>query len=330
MSLLHFTKSFSLITSSLGLLTISNTILISSANAFSVTFSNGGFEQSIINSQNSWNTIGDVTISPEIDGVAPTNGSNQAIVTTGYRANTEPDGTLRNDDNGLIFNQSFNEPVSADTNSSTALQNHFGFDPNALSINRSDGATFPGPRTSKEGSGLYQDFEVTLDAGETSFTVAFDWAFLTNDGTTQLGGDQDFAFWSLGQINNGNYTTAFSGTSNPNDEIMVLISSDTDANFIENIDPPTTANDYLYESDYAANSREFYTVTGLTPGQTYNYRLGYGVVDVDGLGRTSTLLIDNVEAIPFEFSPAFGLTFVASIFGLTCLRRKLQSDAEAQ
>lgn len=302
--------------STLGLITISHLTLANSAHGFSVTFDNGGFESDIVNSQNSWNTIGDVTTSPTIDGISPTDGSSQAIITTGHLPGTAS-GTARDDDNGLTFNQSGNNPVNADTNTGAELQDYFGFNANAFSIDRSVGAMFPGTRTSKEGSGMFQDFSVTLDAGETSFSVSFDWAFLSNDGTTSLGGDQDFAFWSLGQYDAGTdtFTTAFSGTGNPDDQIMVLQSSSSSSD-IEGETPPDTVDDYLYESDYVVGGRETYTVTGLIPGQTYNYRLGYGVVDVDTLERTSALLIDNARAVPFDFSPTLGLFFVGGFFGV--------------
>lgn len=315
MSAFNLTKSVSFIATAFGLLSFSNLILTDSANAFSVTFDNGGFESNIVNSQNSWNTIGDVTISPTIDGISPTNGSNQAIITTGYTPGSAS-GIARNDDNGLTFNKSGNDPVNADTNLGAELQNHFGFSSNAFSIARS-GGTFPGNRISKEGSGMFQDFSVTMGAGETSFSIDFDWAFLSNDGTTASGGDQDFAFWSFGQYDSDTdtYITDFSGTGNPGDEIMVLQSSSSASN-IEGVTPPNTADDYLYEYDYSTNGTETYTVSGLIPGQTYDYRLGYGMVDVDGLERTSTLLIDNARAVPFNFSPALGLILAGGMFGL--------------
>ena len=323
MSAFNLPKSFSFIFSTLGLIVLGNVALINSAQAFSVTFENGGFESEIKNSQNSWNTIGDVTTSPTIDGISPTNGSNQAIITTGYTPGTAS-GTPRDDDNGLTFNKSDNDPVNADTNSGAQLQNHFGFSPNAFSIDRSAGAMFPGTRTSKEGSGMFQDFSVTLGAGETSFSISFDWAYLSNDGTTASGGDQDFAFWSIGQYDSGTdtYTTDFSGTGNPDDEIIVLKSSSSTSD-IEGVTPPSLPDNYLDQYSYAVNGTETYIVDDLIPGQTYNYRVGFGVVDVDGLERTSTLLIDNATAVPFDFSPTLGLILVGGIYGL---RKYLAKD----
>ena len=354
-------KSLSIIITTFGSVAAGNLIFINSANAFSVTFDNSGFESNLNsdvnnNPKNTWNTIGDVTNTGNVntgsgnvaDYIQPTQGSNQAVITTGYTPGDYAAPIFnRNDDNGLNFNQSGTQPVSADTNpDADVLQDFLSLDTNALSIDRSISNSPLGDfRTSKEGSGMFQEFDVTLGAGETSFTVSFDWAFSSNDGTTDLGGDQDFAFWSLGQIDgNGSYTSVFNGSEDGIDdafdtnEIFVLRSSGEDDT--NTITPATTADDYIYSYDYPganninstnnANTRQFYTVSGLTPGQNYTYQIGFGVVDVDGLDRTSALLIDNVEVIPFEFSPTFGLAFVASIFGLTHLRRKLQSDAEAQ
>ena len=81
----------------------------------------------------------------------------------------------------------------------------------------------------------------------------------------------------------------------------------------------------MYESDYTVNGTETYTVTGLIPGQTYDYRVGFGVVDVDGLERTSTLLIDDIEAVPFDFSPTLGLFAVGVLIGCDRLYRRFFS-----
>jgi hypothetical protein len=323
MFLFSLTKSISTVASTLSLVTITNLILINSANAFSVNFQNRSFESSIAGSQNGWNTIGDVTTTGTIDGISPTNSNNQAIITTGYiKGNyADPVGN-RDDDSGYRFNQSYTNPVSADTNpDADLLQGHFGFNTNAFSIDRNPAIT-GNPRTSKEGSGMYQDFTVTLGSGETGFTLSFDWAYLTNDGTASPGGEQDFGFWSLGRVNNNNYITAFNN-SNPNSQIEVLKSSSG------SINAPIADNDYRQTFNYTANSRKSYTVSGLTAG-TYTYRAGFGVVDVDGSDRTSALLLDNFtiqQDVPFEFSPSLGLWLVGGIFGIDRLRRKLRAKS---
>ena len=320
MFLFRSTKSFSTIAGTLGLISVGNLILINSANAFSVTFQNGGFENSIVgnNPTAGWNTYGDVTTTGTIDGISPTNLVNQAILTTGYIDGTY-DGIDRRDDNGFNFNQSGTNPVSADTNPNTdVLQTELGLGTDALSIDRSTEQlnNLYGPRTSKEGSGMYQQFNVTIAPNDDSFTVNFDWAYLTNDGTTAFG-EQDFAFWSLGLVNDSDYTTVFSNTGNPGDEIIVLDSSGGA------ISSPTGDNDYVEGVDYGDNGTYSYTVSGLNPG-TYTYRLGYGVVDVDGLDRTTALLIDDIEIVPFEFSPSTGIGLVLGLIGINKLRRKLR------
>ena len=347
MTLLKLNKSISIIVTTFSSVAVSNLIFANSAHAFTVNFDNGGFEQSIGGgTQNNWNTIGDVSNQGDINingtnTINPTRGTNQAVITTGYVPGVY-DSIDRNDDNNLNFNRSGSQPVSADTNPiADLLQEHFGFNADAFSIDRT-GASIPnlGPRTSKEGSGMYQDFDVTLGAGETSFSIAFDWAFVSNDGTTS-GGDQDFAFWSLGEIDSSgnNYSTVFDGSEDGIDDVfdtneIAVLRSSSDA-----ISSPSEPDSYVYDYDYPGannpdstnndNERYTYTVDGLTPG-TYRYRVGFGVVDVDGLERTSTLLVDNVEVIPFEFSPTAGLGLVAAIFGFSRMRRKLQDDDPSQ
>ena len=321
MFLSRSTKSFSTIAGTLGLISLSNLIFINSANAFSVTFQNGSFENSIVgdNPTAGWNTYGDVTTTGTIDGISPTNLVNQAILTTGYIDGTY-DGVDRIDDNGLNFNQSGTNPVTADTNpNADVLQESLGLGTNALSIDRSTPElnTLYGPRTSKEGSAMYQQFNVTISDSDDSFTINFDWAYLTNDGTTAFG-EQDFAFWSLGLMNGTDYTTVFENTGNPDNEIIVLDSSGG------NISSPTGSNDYVEGVDYSTNGTYSYTVNGLTPG-TYTYRLGYGVVDVDGLDRTTALLIDDIEIVPFEFTPSTGIGLVLGLIGINKLRRKQKS-----
>jgi hypothetical protein len=326
MSLFNFTKSISTIAGTLGLVAIGNLLSIDSANAFSVDFKNGGFEQSIAGSQNHWNTIGDVDTTGTIDGISPTNLINQAIITTGYRQGNyaDPIGN-RNDDSGYNFNQSNVDPVSADTNSNAdLLQGHLSLNTNAFSIDRVGGIPGIGPRTSKEGSGMYQEFTVNVTAqdvldGKNQFKVKFDWSYLTNDGSTSFGGEQDFGFWSLGQVNGSNYTTAFSGTGNPNDQIQVLKSSSGSINAVEG------DNDYQQTFDYATNNRYSYLVSGLTAG-TYTYRVGFGVVDVDGLDRTSALMLDDIQIVPFEFTPSTGIAIVFSLVGVNKLRGKFNKN----
>ncbi len=64
---------------------------------------------------------------------------------------------------------------------------------------------------------------------------------------------------------------------------------------------------------------------GLTAG-TYNYRVAYGVVDVDSVDRSSALLIDDftVQQVPFKFSPTAGIALVLGLFGCDQLRRRMK------
>ena len=138
MSISKFVRFLSISTSTCGLISLSYIISIKPARAFSVSFSNGGFEQSIGGGlQNSWNTIGDVQNRGDLDVVSPTSGSFQAAITTGHTPGNAS-GIERDDDNGINFNLSGIEPVSADTNpDGDVLQEHIGLNADAFSIDRS-------------------------------------------------------------------------------------------------------------------------------------------------------------------------------------------------
>lgn len=308
----HFTKSNFRVASILGCLAISNILFVNSADAFGVTFSNGGFE----NSTAGWSTIGDVTTNTGIDGVTPISPSHQAIITNAH--------STRNDDvnssgNSLSFNQSGINPVDADTittnHTGNDLQTFFGLSTNALSIPRNP-VVSGNPRTSKEGSGIYQDIAINISATDVSknkngFKISFNWAYLTNDGYSNLLGNQDFAFLT---VYNKNLTPG-----------AINVLSDSSGN----ITAPTANNTFVDKNTtyYNASSRDTYSVTGLAAGN-YNYRVGFGVVDVDGTDRSSALLVDNfdVQQVPFEFSPSLGLLIIGAWFGGSHLRSRFKSN----
>ncbi|MGF1590591.1 MAG: hypothetical protein ACFCU7_15395 [Pleurocapsa sp.] len=305
MTLSRFSQSISTVATVLGLMTLSNLVLIDSAAAFSVTFVNGGFEDPIAGSQNGWTTTGDVTTNTGIDGINPTSGSNQAIITNAH--------TTRDDDSGLSFNQSGTDPVDADTiptnQTGDDLQTSLGLETDALSIARSDG--LPTARTSKEGSGMYQDFTVNIsqadiDSNTNGFDVSFDAAYLTNDGKSDDLGNQDFAFFSIHNVNDS-----------PND-VNLLYDSDGA------ISLPSGNNDFNGSESYQTFTE---TVNNLTTPGTYTYRAAFGVVDVDSYDRSSALMLDNftVEQVPFEFSSSLGLFIVGGMFAGDRLRRHLKN-----
>jgi hypothetical protein len=307
MFLYHFTKSGSRVASILGFLAISNIVLVNSADAFSATFSNGGFE----NSTTGWSTIGDVTTKGSIDNISPISGSSQAIITNAHSSRTDD---VNGSGNSLSFNQSGTNPVDADTittnHTGNDLQTSFGLSTDALSIDRNPVVT-GNPRTSKEGSGIYQDIPITISSddvtnGKNGFKISFNWAYLTNDGKSSLLGNQDFAFLSV-------YNTSSSPGA-----INVLSDS------LGTITAPSASNNFVHENTtyYSASNPYTYSVNSLAAG-SYTYRVGFGVVDVDGSDLSSALLVDNfnVEEVPFEFSPSLGLGIVAVIFGCDRLRR---------
>ena len=258
----------------LGFLALSNFVFINSAKAFSVTLNNPDFNTSTTG----WQTVGDVTtigsnvIRANGNFINPTSSSNQAIITNAFNSRVD-DANSSGD--SLNFNQSGTDPSDADTSTSTNggndVQTELGLPLSAFSIDRNPPQT-DNPRTSKEGSAIYQDFTVTLDAGETGFDINFNWAYLTNDGTsTALGnGNQDFAFLSV-------YNT------NETPGAIEVLADSSGA-----ITAPSASNNFVQGNTtyYSEGNLYTYSVDGLTPGQPYNYQMALGVIDVDGSDRS--------------------------------------------
>ena len=301
---------------------VANLSWLNSARAFDITFSNSGFE----NSLTGWGTIGDVNTigfdtvqasNGDTGFVNPLGGSNQAIVTTGYRTVDRIDD-VDGSNNTLGFNQSGTNPVDSDTitanNSGNDFQTQLGLNLYDLSIARVNGDTAT-PRTSKEASAIYQDLTFTVtqpevDAGTNGFKVNFNWAYLTNDGVSGDLGNQDYSFISIYDVTSGTNSTA------KNIELL------GDSN--QSLTASTADNNYSYgNTTYYDLSNPYSTsVTGLGAG-TYTYRVAFGVVDVDGYDRSSALLLDELEVqqIPFGFSPTLGLLIVGVMIGCDRLRR---------
>ena len=292
-----------------SLLTISSLLSIDAAQAFTVTLSNTDFETGDLTD---WSSTGDAGASGIFTTVTPYGGSSyQGVITTacpsgttsGECVGTSGLSTSRNDDNGTTigsYNVSGSEPVSASVEIAT-LQNFLELSADKLQIPRENG-DITGTRTPKEGSAITQTF--TAD-GE--FTLSFNWNYLTNDGNSTRFGDQDFAFVTI-------YDTS---SAIGDRDIVVLKDSDSTTN----IATAPGGTEYLTEGVY-----EPYTFSQTFPAGEYT--LGYGVVDVDGVDRSSALLIDEilVQEIPFEFSPTLGLLIFGGMVGCDRLRRKLRQD----
>lgn len=297
-----------------------------SVQAYSLTFSNGDFETpgDTLNDSSGWEGTGSADIRGTYSGVDPFN-SNQGVITTGCSStiqtgeclDSDGDGQPRNDDSPTspgTYNLLEQDQISASPEIAN-LQTDLGLSANAFSIFRTiGGVTYDGTngnpilrRTPKEGSAIYQDITIADDGSSINdFVVSFNWDFLTNDGSGDLG-NKDFGFISI---------------SGPNgyEEVIVLEESTGTIPTLNSEDTNFATNTDAYES-YTSNS------LALNPG---NYRVGYGVVDVDGVSYSSGLLVDDfmIEEIPFEFSPGFSLVFVATIFGLIRLRRNMKYKNE--
>ena len=290
------------------------------AMAFGISFDNEGLEDPVNLSDGSgWEGTGDVFIdnnSSNFTQVNPVEGNSQAVITTGRNSEIDDPNTAAS-----TFNFSdVNDPVTATSDDGAdALQDALGLPTNALSIPRSGSADDTRFRTAKEGSGFYQDFTITVDPddialGNNIFAVDFNWSYLSNDGVVDSRfGEQDFSFFTI-------YDTS-SSTSDRSINILdssggnVNVPHSDGSNFQDvNIANYDTDNVFSYISD---------PIT--TPG-TYTYRLGFGVVDVDGTDRTSALLVDNlnVRNIPFDFSSTGGIGVMFALMGFNYCQRKIK------
>ena len=302
---------------------LTNVIISNSAQAFTVNFSNGDFENPI-NFGNGfgdgWDGTGNTTLEGTYSSVVPfpvdISNTMQAVITTACPSSIQTGECLDNDNNSSprnddfptpagTYNDSGNDQISASVETPN-LQNTLGLSDNAFSIYRQiNGVTYDGTsgnpvlrRTPKEGSAIYQDIEVVDDG--MGVEIKFNWDFLTNDGAGDLG-DKDFGFVSI--TNSSGY------------EQLIVLEDSTGAL------PPISS------PDFATNTAPYAAYTSaplsLDPG---TYRVGFGVVDVDGVNYSSALLIDNfaVQQVPFEFSPTAGIALVLGLFGCDQLRRTLK------
>ncbi len=308
-----------------AIVSLVNLIILSPSNAFTVNFDNPGFESDSINDTDftGWDTNGDRSIQGDYQGLQLD--GNQAGLTTACPTTSYPGGECfdtqdpsqpRIDDASGNFNLSGLDQVDANNNNTgsatvTNLQDFLGLSANTLNIDRTN-SLISGTRTPKEGSAIQQEF--TVSDGE--FQLSFDWNFLTNDQSDSFFGDTDYAFITLYSLDlNGDpltYYTSNGGSS----QIDVLADTGSSLN--------SSVTNFTNDTGY-----QTYTSGNLPAG---TYRVGLGVVDVDGTGYSSGLLVDrfSVQEVPFEFSPSIGLGLMAGLLGFSRLRRgiKQKNDFE--
>ena len=316
-----FVQKFTPIAFVASFLSLGNLIAANSANAYTLTFSNGNFESSTsLDGTAGWTGIGSTEIRGAYSGVSPYNTQQGVITTACPNSNSSFCGNSRNDDPSTTtgtFNLRTQDPQDQLTASPELanLQTQLGLSANAFSIPRKIGSvTYDGTggnpalyRTPKEGSAIFQNITVNDVGNVTDTRITFNYDFLTNDGAGRLG-NKDFGFFSISGINGKGYGYK---------EVIPLEDS-------------TSTTLGANSSNYRTNTTPYqpYSLTRtLAPG---TYKVGFGVVDVDGSGFSSALALDNfnAEAVPFDFSPTAGLGLVASIFGLTRLRRKFQRKTD--
>ena len=314
-------KKFTSLISLLSLISLSSSISINPAQAFSVTFENMDFESDF----DSWTTTGDTSIQTNFESQLQY-ANKQGFITTGcpdivgVQCFDQQDATRttpRKDD--LInagagssgsnhFNYSGNDQVNADGKNATGsfsltnLQDFLGLDQNTLNIARENGS-LSSTRTPKEGSAIRQTITVDSD-----FTLSFNWHFLTNDANDALFGDRDYAF-----------VTIYDTSSNINSRTTNLLADASSGLFSSNTSFASGTN----TGGKGVNDYNLYTSGQLSAG---TYVVGLGVVDVDGVGDTSGLLVDNfqIQEVPFEFSPTAGIALMLGLFGCDRLRRRMK------
>lgn len=309
MSLSHFHKLISWIP---GILVISSFLLPNPA-AADVSLTNGDFE----NNYSNWSQTGDTSTQGTFQSIDPVSGGNQALITNSHNTRIDDNATPAS-----TFNYSGTNPVSSTTDpNAAALQNFLGLPTNSLSIPRQNSADDNAFRTPKEGSGIYQDFTINLtqadvDSGKDKLQLKFNWSYLTNDSRNSILGDQDFAFYTVYDKTSQINTRSINVLDNSSGNISYPLNSGA-----TNFQRKNTAY-------YSAGNQDIFESSPLAAG-TYNYRVGFGVVDVDGSDRSSALLVDGVEAeaVPFGFSPSLGLGIVAIMIGCDRLRRNLKNKS---
>ena len=297
----------------LSLITIASFASLISANPASAMdlILNSGFEDDL----NDWQTLGDTSTQSSFQGIDPLGGSRQGLLTTSCPAtpfsggecfDTQNTSNFRQDDpaggnNDRTFNFSDRDQGDANGNNfgqASNLQTFLGLEANSLNIPRQGGSIL-GTRTPKEGSAIKQ--EITVEDGS---IINFDWNYLTNDGTDPTFGNQDYSFVTIYNVDD------------PLADRSVQILGDSIGNITTPIDAAQT--DFEKVGGY-----RFFSSEALEAG---TYVVAAGVVDVDGTGVSSGLLVDNFEVVPFDFSATAGLGLVAGVFGLSRLRRRLKSQ----
>ena len=315
MTLDRLSKSISLVAGNTIInLLITSLLSTSPVLAFNVSLDNPSFEDPLdFSGSRGWKSTGDTFIQNNAFHVVPVKGDFQILITTARHTENDDFDTPIS-----TFNYSDTDPVTANVNNnSNMLQEFIGLSTGALSISRNNSDDDTRLRTVEEGSGIIQEFtfeftQEDINQGKNILEINFNWAYLTNDSTDSLLGDQDFSFF-----------TVYDTNSNLDDRSIVVLDS-SDGNVSTPLGSEVNTFQDVNTTYYDANNLYTYQSSPFTQAGEYTYQIGFGVVDVDGLDRSSGLLIDNVEIsqIPFKFSPSFGLVFVTGFWGIKYLRSR--------
>ena len=325
MHLSNFKKSLTRTLVIVGAINAGMLVQANSVDAYSIGFGDDFSSGSFTN----WDTYGDTliqdTIIGDYDGFSRSYNAgtgDQATLSTACPNATgtecyvvgDPDSARDDDPSSPIgtynFSGSDQNDANSETDDGTNLQSIFDLDPNALNIQAEEGDTIieGGSRLPKEGSAMILNDYIYADH---EFEISFDWSFLTNDGQAK---DEVFGF-NLGDSDYA-FVTIYEKNSDVTTRIPIVL-ADSDATAI-----PEISN---LDDAYALSKDGTYVSEPLPAG---DYVVGFGVVDVWDVNRSSALLVDNffVKEVPFEFSPSLGMFASVGIIGLLNGYKKFSQD----
>ncbi|MFE1747943.1 hypothetical protein [Coleofasciculus sp. H7-2] len=238
---------------------------------------NGGFEEGFQN----WKTVGDYRIETSAFGIKPSQGKNQAFLSTAYQEILGFD----NNSNPIIGGNAAPVTFISGFAEEESLEGFLGFSTFFGDQSLYDIAT----AEPIEGSAIKQTFKAS--AGQ---KLSFSWNFLTNEAVEQAAVD-DFTYPEF------------------NDFAFVSLQSESSTQFFNLAD---TISKFTDSSSVFSKETGFKTFSYIIP-TSGEYTLGIGVVDVGDGTRISALLVDEAAVVP-ETTPTLGILLfgVATVAGL--------------
>ena len=222
------------------------------------TILNGGFEEGF----QSWKTVGDYRTETSAFGIKPSQGKNQAFLSTAYQELLGFD----NNSNPIIGGNAAPVTFISGFAEEESLEGFLGFSTFLGDQSLYDIAT----AEPMEGSAIKQTFSAS--GGQ---KLSFSWNFLTNESVEQAAVD-DLTYPEF------------------NDFAFVSLQSESGTKFFNLAD---TISKFSDSSSVFSKETGFKTFSYILPSSG-EYTLGIGVVDAGDGTRISALLVDEVAAVP--------------------------------